>query len=67
MPDRLKIAFSPDLGYARVQKDVAVWVEKAVHTFETMGHTVNGWTGSLPEIKPYCVQSKQSKSLLGRF
>ena len=50
LPDRLKIAFSPDLGYARVQKEVAVRVEQAVRAFEEMGHTVDVWTGSLPDM-----------------
>jgi Asp-tRNA(Asn)/Glu-tRNA(Gln) amidotransferase A subunit family amidase len=44
LPDRLKIAFSPDLGYARVQKEVAV------RAFEEMGHAVEVWTGSLPDM-----------------
>jgi aspartyl-tRNA(Asn)/glutamyl-tRNA(Gln) amidotransferase subunit A len=50
LPDRLKIAFSPDLGYARVQKEVAVRVAQAVRVFEAMGHTVEVWTGSLPDM-----------------
>jgi aspartyl-tRNA(Asn)/glutamyl-tRNA(Gln) amidotransferase subunit A len=50
LPDRLKIAFSPDLGYARVQKEVAVRVAQAVRAFEAMGHTVEVWTGSLPDM-----------------
>lgn len=39
----LKIAFSPDLGYARVQKDVAARVKEAVQSFEDMGHRVELW------------------------
>ncbi|WP_419659884.1 GatA: glutamyl-tRNA(Gln) amidotransferase, subunit alpha [Desulfosarcina variabilis str. Montpellier] len=50
LPDRLKIAFSPDLGYARVQKEVALRVEKAVHAFEAMGHSVDVYSGSLPDM-----------------
>jgi aspartyl-tRNA(Asn)/glutamyl-tRNA(Gln) amidotransferase subunit A len=49
LPNRLRIAFSPDLGYARVQKEVAACVEQAVHAFEEMGHAVELWTGSLPD------------------
>jgi Asp-tRNA(Asn)/Glu-tRNA(Gln) amidotransferase A subunit family amidase len=49
LPDRLRIAFSPDLGYARVQKEVMACIEQAVHAFETMGHAVDLWTGSLPD------------------
>ena len=50
MPARLKIAYSPDLGYARVQKEVAERIEQAVRAFEEMGHTVEMWTGSLPDM-----------------
>ena len=49
LPDRLKIAFSPDLGYARVHTDVMSCVEKAVHAFEEMGHRVERWSGVLPD------------------
>ncbi|BBO70364.1 amidase [Desulfosarcina alkanivorans] len=49
LPDRLKIAFSPDLGYARVQNDVLSCVEQAVHAFGEMGHRVERWTGRLPD------------------
>jgi Asp-tRNA(Asn)/Glu-tRNA(Gln) amidotransferase A subunit family amidase len=49
LPDRLKIAFSPDLGYARVQPEVMTCVEQAVLAFEEMGHRVERWTGSLPD------------------
>lgn len=48
LPERLKIAFSPDLGYARVQKDVMACVEQAVNAFKEMGHAVELWTGQLP-------------------
>ena len=50
LPDGLKIAYSPDLGYARVQKEVATRVEQAVQAFEIMGHRVEEWTGSLPDM-----------------
>ncbi len=50
LPHGLKIAFSPDLGYARVQKEVAIRVEQAVRAFEEMGHRVEAWTGSLPDM-----------------
>ena len=49
MPPRLKIAFSPDLGYAVVQKEIMACVEKAVQAFEEMGHRVELWPGSLPD------------------
>ena len=51
-PEILKIGFSPDLGYARVQKDVMALVEKGVATFEKMGHPVEIWKGSLPDVSP---------------
>ena len=50
MPRRLRIAYSPDLGYARVQKVLESWVEKAALAFEEMGHTVELWTGGLPDV-----------------
>jgi aspartyl-tRNA(Asn)/glutamyl-tRNA(Gln) amidotransferase subunit A len=49
LPARLNIAFSPNLGYAVVQKEVLTCVEKAVHAFEEMGHRVELWPGSLPD------------------
>jgi aspartyl-tRNA(Asn)/glutamyl-tRNA(Gln) amidotransferase subunit A len=48
-PARMRIAFSPDLGYARVQKDVQACVEKAALAFAETGHAVERWTGSLPD------------------
>ena len=49
-PEGLKIGFSPDLGYARVQKEVLALVEKAVAKFEKMGHQVDIWNGPLPDV-----------------
>ncbi len=49
LPEGLKIAFSPDLGYAVVQKEILACVENAVHAFEEMGHHVEMWPGSLPD------------------
>lgn len=49
-PTRLKIGFSPDLGYARVQKEVSALVEKAAGSFEEMGHQVEIWKGILPDV-----------------
>jgi len=48
IPTDLRIAFSPTLGYARVQKDVMNLAEKAVTCFEEMGHKIELWQGSLP-------------------
>jgi aspartyl-tRNA(Asn)/glutamyl-tRNA(Gln) amidotransferase subunit A len=50
MPPNLRIAFSPTLGYARVQKEVMVLVEEAVKCFEHMGHGVELWEGTLPDV-----------------
>jgi aspartyl-tRNA(Asn)/glutamyl-tRNA(Gln) amidotransferase subunit A len=50
IPSGLRIAFSPDLGYARVQKEVMVNIEKAVKCFEEMGHRVEIWKGRLPDV-----------------
>jgi aspartyl-tRNA(Asn)/glutamyl-tRNA(Gln) amidotransferase subunit A len=51
-PEVLKIGFSPDLGYARVQKDVMALIKKAVAAFEKMGHQVDIWNGPLPDVGP---------------
>jgi aspartyl-tRNA(Asn)/glutamyl-tRNA(Gln) amidotransferase subunit A len=49
-PRKLRIAFSPTLGYARVQKDVLERVEEGVKSFEDMGHRVELWKGKLPDV-----------------
>ncbi|HEX5092902.1 MAG TPA: amidase [Burkholderiales bacterium] len=36
----LRIAYSPSLGYARVDREVAALVKKAVHVFESLGAQV---------------------------
>ncbi|MGD2125679.1 MAG: amidase [Desulfobacteraceae bacterium] len=50
IPKGLTIAFSPTLGYARVQRDVMARVEEAVKSFEQMGHKVELWEGALPDV-----------------
>jgi aspartyl-tRNA(Asn)/glutamyl-tRNA(Gln) amidotransferase subunit A len=50
MPVTLRIAFSPTLGYARVQKEVMALVEGAVKCFEDMGHRVELWDGAIPDV-----------------
>ena len=50
IPSGLRIGFSPTLGYATVQKDVMPLVERAVPVFEEMGHQVDPWEGSLPDV-----------------
>ncbi|MBN2033069.1 MAG: amidase [Deltaproteobacteria bacterium] len=49
-PKGLKIAFSPRLGFAKVEKDVLARVEEGVKCFEDMGHTVELWGGSIPDV-----------------
>jgi aspartyl-tRNA(Asn)/glutamyl-tRNA(Gln) amidotransferase subunit A len=49
-PRKLRIAFSPDIGYVRVQKDVLALVEKAAGSFEEMGHEVELWKDVLPDV-----------------
>jgi len=50
IPGDLRIAFSPTLGYARAQKDVMTKVEEAVKYFADMGHSVELWDCSLPDV-----------------
>jgi len=49
-PERLKIAYSPNLGFVKVQKDVLDKAEKAVKCLEEMGHMVDLWEGSIPDV-----------------
>ena len=49
-PSNLKIAFSPTLGYARVQKDVMATVEEAAACFADVGYSVDLWEGALPDV-----------------
>jgi hypothetical protein len=46
----LRIGFSPDLGYAVVQSDVAAAVEDAVQVFARLGHRVDRAAGGPPEL-----------------
>lgn len=47
---RLRILFSRDLGYARVQSDVRSEIERAVDVFRTMGHEVEQTNVQLPDL-----------------
>ena len=47
---KLRIGFSPDLGYAVVQSDVAAAVEDGVRVFERLGHHVERVSGGPPEM-----------------
>ncbi len=49
LPAKLKIAWSPTLGYARLQSDVQREVEKAVGVFEKMGHEVEELEDGFPD------------------
>ena len=53
IPKPLKIAFSPDLGYAVVQKDIQSCAQRAAKVFEEMGHHVELWSGHLPDTGEY--------------
>jgi len=46
---RLRIGFSPDLGHAVVQSDVADVVAEAAHVFEHLGHEVELIAGGPPD------------------
>ena len=49
LPPRLRIAFSPTLGFARVQPDVMREVREAVRVFEKLGHTVEELKEGFPD------------------
>jgi aspartyl-tRNA(Asn)/glutamyl-tRNA(Gln) amidotransferase subunit A len=49
LPGRLRFGFSPDLGYAVVQSDVAEVVAKAARAFEELGHSVELLDDGPPE------------------
>ncbi|MBW2060922.1 MAG: amidase [Deltaproteobacteria bacterium] len=50
LPQTLRIGYSPDLGYAVVQSDVAAAVEEGMKVFEKIGHQVEEVKGGPPEI-----------------
>lgn len=50
VPRKLRIAYSPDLGYAVVQTDVAQAVYDAVRVFEKLGHEVVQIEGGPPKL-----------------
>jgi len=49
LPPGLRIAWSPDLGYASVQSDVVAVAEQAALVFERLGHRVEAISGGPPE------------------
>lgn len=50
LPARLRIAVSPDLGYARVQRDVWREVEAAIDVFRRLGHEVETIDDVFPDL-----------------
>jgi len=50
LPKGLRIAYSPDLGYAVVQSDIAAAVAEHVRVFEKLGHTVETLSGGPPQL-----------------
>jgi aspartyl-tRNA(Asn)/glutamyl-tRNA(Gln) amidotransferase subunit A len=50
LPGKRRIAYSPDLGYAVVQSDIAAAVEDNVKVFEKLGHTVERIKGGPPML-----------------
>jgi aspartyl-tRNA(Asn)/glutamyl-tRNA(Gln) amidotransferase subunit A len=50
LPARLRIGYSPDLGYAVVQSDIAELAREAALVFESLGHEVEEVKEGLPEL-----------------
>ena len=50
LPAKLRIAYSPDLGYAVVQSDIAEVVYDAARTFEKLGHSFEEIEGGPPVL-----------------
>jgi aspartyl-tRNA(Asn)/glutamyl-tRNA(Gln) amidotransferase subunit A len=50
VPKKLRIGYSPDLGYAVVQSDIAQAVYDAARVFEKLGHTVEEISGGPPKL-----------------
>lgn len=49
-PAKLRIAYSEDLGYARVQKEIKEVVDKAIKRFRDAGYEIEPWEDVLPEL-----------------
>ena len=62
-----RIAFSPDLGHARVDADVAALVADAVHTFEAMGATVGLVTPAWGKLGPEMARFFWPATFTGRL
>ncbi len=50
LPGRLRVGYSPDLGYAVVQSDVAAAVEEAAGVFDRLGHRLVRVEGGPPAL-----------------
>ncbi|MBW2142241.1 MAG: amidase [Deltaproteobacteria bacterium] len=50
LPKSLRIGYSPDLGYAVVQSDVATEVEEGTRVFEKMGHKIEEVKQGPPDV-----------------
>ncbi len=50
VPGKLRIGYSPDLGYAVVQSDIAQAVYDAARVFEKLGHSVEQISGGPPKL-----------------
>jgi aspartyl-tRNA(Asn)/glutamyl-tRNA(Gln) amidotransferase subunit A len=50
LPEKLRIGYSPDLGYAVVQSDIAAAVDDAAHVFEKLGHRLVPIEGGPPPL-----------------
>lgn len=50
LPEGLRIAYSPDLGYAVVQSDIAETVADAARVFEKLGHRLEEIQGGPPPM-----------------
>jgi aspartyl-tRNA(Asn)/glutamyl-tRNA(Gln) amidotransferase subunit A len=50
LPDGLRIGWSPDLGYAVVQSDIAEVAFEASRVFEELGHRIEDLREPLPEL-----------------
>jgi len=50
LPAGLRIGYSPDLGYAVGQSDIATLAREAAHVFEGLGHRVEEVKEGLPEM-----------------
>ena len=50
LASKLRIGYSPDLGYAVVQSDIAAAVEDAAKAFEQLGHRLQPIAGGPPQL-----------------